>query len=216
MWQLIAIVSGTLITLLVGVANVTFSMSLATGDTLGIPNSYLFAALGIALDLGLIACTFAYHKGDETQKALCAALFVICSLYSVHSLHGYLSLNTGKGKLQDSVQTSILSELKQREAQALLLKGRDLAANYQTITALRSQLTTAPALPIRGFEWIVAVCVWFYSSTCWYAFFGTKHLTELPKPTIKEPPHATPGITNGKVAEPKDNAGRRAQRNRLI
>lgn len=191
MWQLIAIVSGASVTLLMGIANVAYSMSLASGETLGIPNTVLFAVLGIALDLGMIASTFGYRNGDETQKALCAALFIIASAYSIHSMHGYLTMNTGKGKLTDTLQTSLIAELKVKEAQAQTLKGTSLTKAYQDIETLRARLQPPTALPLTGYEWLLALSLWFYNATCWVAFFGTPDKTQkpnIPLPTPKAAP----------------------------
>jgi len=200
MWQLIAIISGASVTLLMGIANVAYSMSLATGETLGIPNSYLFAILGGSLDLLMVAAPFAFHNANPVRRVILAVIFTIASLYSVHAMHGYLKTQTTSVTINETYHRELDLRLKEKRP------------DFKAIEQLRSQIKPA-SLPVQGFEWLLAVSLWFINATIWYAFFGG-HLTTTLKQTMERTVHAATGNRHGEAT--KDITRRRTASNRLI
>ena len=96
LWQLLALVSGAIITPVMALASISYNATLGTGDLafpwLPVTNRMLFSSLALAFDLGMIASVFGFlhwRASNRMAAFICVILFAIASVYSVHSVRGY-------------------------------------------------------------------------------------------------------------------------------
>lgn len=207
LWQYLALISGAIITAVMALASISYSATLATPDAafrwLPVTNTIVFSLLALALELGMIASVFGFLQWLRTNRAgtaLCAALFVIASLCSIHSVRGYIALNVTKSLAPAArsadVYASLKLELDQAQAHLAGLRAALLKARRRERDALRRQITqtsneieatrkrlfetdnTKLVSPLAGLEWFLAVTLWFFNATCWTAWFG--HRTDAP------------------------------------
>lgn len=201
LWHPLAAVSGSIITLVMALASISYTATLASPEPafawLPVPNTVLFAILALAFDLGMIASVFgALHwwPANRLGAIICVALFVIASLFSIHSVRGYIALNLTKSaapSLQSAdVYASLKLELGQTQTylarlQALYASAgrRERSRLDQRIEAARTAVHDArkrlaqSAMPVHvsplaGLEWFLAVTLWFFNATCWMGWFG--------------------------------------------
>ena len=211
LWQYPACLSGAIITVVMALASISYNATLGTPDPafqwLPVTNTTLFSILALAFDLGMVASVFGFlHWRHQNKPAaiICAALFAISSVYSIHSVRGYIALNVTKSlapaKRSEDVYASIKLELRQAQEhlarlRTALLKAnrrrhkilnRDIAHLSRTIQETRNRLaqteTGRHVSPLRGLEWFLAVTLWFFNATCWGAWFGYK--TDAPLKTL--------------------------------
>ncbi|MEO0792371.1 MAG: hypothetical protein AAFY27_07495 [Pseudomonadota bacterium] len=200
-WQIIAIVSGTIITTVMAVASVSYTTTLTTPEPIfpwvPIPNTVLFGAMALAFDLGMIVSIFGtlhWWPRHRLRAWLCGMLFVIASLFSVHAVRGAIALNVLKAEAPAARSTDLYASLKLDLAQAQSHLGNVQAAytnagrrerrrlDAQILSArkavqdARTRLVQAdvPARvsPIAGLDWVLAIMLWFFNATCWSAWFG--------------------------------------------
>jgi len=200
-WQFLALISGSIITAVMALASISYTATLASPEPafalLPMPNTFLFAILALAFDLGMIASVFgALHwwPTNRVGATACVALFVIASLFSIHAVRGYIALNITKaaapalqsadlyaslkldlqqtqqhlGQLQDSYKTVGRKERR-------LLDDR-ISTARQAVQEARTRLAQADmpvhVSPLVGLEWFLAIILWFFNATCWSAWFG--------------------------------------------
>ena len=209
-WQILASFSGAIIAIVMAFASVSYNATLGTEDAAfawlpAISNSNLFAALALAFDLGMIASVFGFlhwRPTNRTGAALCAALFVIASLFSIHSVRGYIALNLTRSLAPAERAADIyqllkrelvqdqqhLSRLREKILEADRRERRSIQAD---ITALETRIevtrtrlgkadTGRHVSPLAGLEWFLAVTLWFFNATCWTAWFGYKSTVQPP------------------------------------
>jgi hypothetical protein len=205
LWQYLALPSGTIIAIVMALASVSYNATLGTPEPAFawlpiVTNTGLFSALALAFDLGMIASVFGFlhwRHASRAGAALCIALFAIASLFSVHSVRGYIALNLSKtlapAARAADVYQSLSMELRHDQehmvrlrAKLLDAKGRrdrrrlesDVEQLARTIHDTRSRLartkTGAHVSPLAGLEWFLAMTLWFFNATCWYAWFGDR------------------------------------------
>lgn len=201
-WQYLALISGVIVALAMGLASVSYSATLGTNESafplLLVTNAQLFAGLALAFELAMISSVFGFWhwRGQSLLAAIfCLALFAISSTYSVHAVHGYIALNVTKTENQDARFRDISGSFKREldEAQAhlsalntLRLKARgrrglalasEINAQRRLIEVTRSRLArTATGIhvsPVAGLEWFLALSLWVFNAICWTAWFGT-------------------------------------------
>ena len=207
LWQYFALVSGAIIATVMALASVSYNATLGTHDFaftyLPLTNSFLFSCLGLAFDFGILASVFGFlhwRNRNRVGAIVCAVLFIIASLYSIHSVRGYIALNVTKSlapaKQSEDVYTSIKRELQHTQEYLTQLRAahikakrrerrhleRQIAKLSSTIQETRNTLAQAkPGMhvsPFIGLEWFLAITLWFFNATCWGAWFGYK--TEAP------------------------------------
>lgn len=200
-WQLLAIVSGSIFTVIMAAASISYTTTLASPDRaftwLPISNQLLFALLALAFDLGMIASVFgaaAWWPSHRVAALTCCALFVIASLFSVHAVRGYIALNLTKASAPAERSADLYSSLKLELEQAQAHLGhsrskyqtaarrerrrleRQITEARVTVQATRTQLAQvampAHVSPLSGHEWQLALMLWFFNATCWFAWFG--------------------------------------------
>ncbi|MFY0609965.1 MAG: hypothetical protein JXQ99_00455 [Hyphomicrobiaceae bacterium] len=200
-WQLLAIVSGSIISVVMAAASISYTATLASPDPafawFPVSNMHIFSVLALAFDLGMIASVFgALHWWSRNRigAVACIALFVIASLFSIHSVRGYIALNLTKtaAPMQRSEELYASLKLELNQAQnhlgQLLLSYK--SANRSDRRRLDRQITAARGVvrdarkallgtrvparvsPLAGLEWFLAVTLWFFNATCWCAWFG--------------------------------------------
>ena len=209
-WQILAVISGAIIAIVMAFASVSYNATLGTSEPAfawlpAISNSNLFAALALAFDLGMIASVFGFwhwlHK-NRIGAALCVALFVIASLFSIHSVRGYIALNLTKSlapaERAADIYQSLKRELDQDQEHLSRLREKKVDAGRRerrsieaAITALETRIevtrtrlgkadTGRHVSPLAGLEWFLAVTLWFFNATCWTAWFGYKSTVQPP------------------------------------
>lgn len=214
LWHPFAVVSGVIITIVMALASISYTAMLASSEPafswFPIPNTVLFAVLALAFDCGMIASVFgALHWWPHSRLAAitCLALFVIASLFSIHSVRGYIALNLTKAAAPSMRSADIYASLKLELDQAQAHLGQ-LQASYKavarrerrrldqriadartTVHETRTRLAQAdvPAhvSPLTGLEWFLAVTLWFFNATCWSAWFGYRtSSTRLEQDTV--------------------------------
>jgi hypothetical protein len=201
LWQLLGLISGSIITTVMAVASVSYTTTLATTDlafaSLPIPNTALFAVLAIAFDLGIIVSVFGmlhWWSVSRMRAVTCICLFAIASAYSIHAVRGYIALNVTKAAAPAVRATDLYASLKLELAQVQAHLGQ-LQATYADadrrerrrldtriaqarggVSAIRDRLARADVpvhvSPLAGLEWFLAVTLWFFNATCWSAWFG--------------------------------------------
>lgn len=200
-WQLLAILSGSIVTIVMAAASVSYTVTLASPEPafvwLTVSNRHLFAVLALAFDLGMIASVFgALHwwPVNRIGAIACVALFGIASLFSIHAVRGYIALNLSQAaepsQRSADLYRSLQLELSQAQAHLGQLQTsykttarRDHRRLDQRIEAARTAVHDARARleqlqmqahvsPLAGLEWLLAVALWFFNATCWSAWFG--------------------------------------------
>ncbi|MEM8971884.1 MAG: hypothetical protein AAGD43_07485 [Pseudomonadota bacterium] len=200
-WQYLALLSGAIIASVMALASISYNATLATNEAvfafLPLPNSVVFSGLALAFDLGMVASVFGVlHWRNRSWPAavVCGVLFAIASLYSVHSVRGYIALNITKAQAPAHRASDVYASLKREllDAQEHLagLRAKLLKANRAqqkriesaiaqvalTIQETRTILARADlgsqVSPLAGLEWFLALTLWFFNATCWSAWFG--------------------------------------------
>lgn len=209
-WQVLAVLSGAIIATVMASASVSYNATLGTEDAAfpwlpAVSNANVFAALAVAFDLGMIASVFGFlhwRQTNRTGAALCVALFLIASLFSIHSVRGYIALNLTRSLApaeraadiyqslkrelaQDQQHLSRLREKKldagRRERRSIVSDITELEARIEvTRTRLAESDTGRHVSPLAGLEWFLAVTLWFFNATCWTAWFGHKAVAQPP------------------------------------
>ncbi len=203
LWQFPALLSGMIVAGALALASISYNGSLGTAapafDLLPISNRLLFQSLALAFDLGMTASVFAFWywlPRSRVAAVLCAALFVIASLFSIHSVHGYIAINltstSAPAKREQDVYASLKRSLEESQKHLFALRNRQLHARGRRRTRLlreirqqerqiiqsRHELAQSKAVvhvsPLKGMEWFLAFTLWFFNATCWTAWFGTR------------------------------------------
>jgi hypothetical protein len=208
-WQYLALLSGAIIAVVMALASISYNATLATQDSvfafLPVPNSVVFSGIALAFDLGMVASVFGvlhWRCRNLPAAIVCGILFAIASLYSVHSVRGYIALNITQSQAPQQRATDVYTSLKRelQESQghlarlrAKLLKAKRneqrrleklIAQLSSTIQVTRTKLAQtnpgANVSPLVGLEWFLAMTLWFFNATCWSAWFGyqTSNLNE--------------------------------------
>lgn len=201
-WQVLALISGAIIAVVMALASISYNSTLGTLEPafalVPISNRSLFEGLALAFDLGMIASVFGFWhwlKSNRVAAAFCTVLFVIASLFSVHSVRGYIALNITKSlapmKRNNDVYASLKLELGEAQAHLSELRSSKLKARGRRRKGLRKEIATqvlmirevlarlvstkitAHVSPLAGLEWFLAVTLWFFNATMWSAWFGT-------------------------------------------
>jgi len=200
-WQILAVISGSIITTVLALASISYTATLASPEPafgwLPVSNTFLFAVLALAFDLGMIASVFgALHWWPHNRLGAitCGALFVIASLFSIHSVRGYIALNLTKAAAPSAKAADLYASLKLELAQAQAHLGQ-VQASYKTggsrdrrqldkridvarqavhdaRTRLAQAIVPVHVWPLAGLEWFLAITLWFFNATCWSAWFG--------------------------------------------
>ena len=200
-WQGLALISGAIVTTVMGIAAISYTATLTTPDPvfewLPIPGTLLFGAMALAFDLGMIASVFgALHwwPAHRLRALMCCALFVIASLFSIHAVRGAIALNITKAAAPAAKAADLYASAKLDLDQAQAHLGR-LQATYTTagrrerqrldtrIAAARTAVQEARThlaqadrpvrvSPVDGLEWLLAIMLWVFNATCWSAWFG--------------------------------------------
>ena len=204
-WHLLAVVSGTTIAIVMGCASISYNATLGTHepafDSLPlVTNAMLFSSLALAFDLGMIASVFGFlnwFNESRIRALVCAVLFVIASLYSVHSVRGYIASNITNARApaerSADIYQSLKSDLQHDQDYRIELRKRlsesrrrserrEIENRIEQISSkihdTRSRLArtdnAAHIAPLAGLEWFLAVTLWFFNATCWSAWFGSK------------------------------------------
>ena len=204
-WHLLAVASGSIIAVAMALASVSYNATLATpGPAFAwlpvLTNVVLFSSLALAFDLGMVASVFGFmhwRGADRIKALLCAVLFVIASIYSVHSVRGYIALNLTRSqapaeraadnyaslRLELHSDQQHLQQLRTRFAKTGgRVRRRDLERTIARLTRkiheLRNHLAQTDighrVLPLDGLEWFLAITLWFFNATCWSAWFGDR------------------------------------------
>jgi hypothetical protein len=200
-WQLLALPSGLIIAVVMALASVSYNATLGTNEPafahLPVTNTTVLSALALALDLGMVASVFGalhWRRRSTPAAVICVILFAIASVFSVHSVRGYIALNITKTDAPRQRTQDLYASLKrglqqdQNHLAALrvaLIKAnrherkrldRRISTLSDKITATRSQLAqTLPSQhisPMSGWEWYLAITLWFFNASCWGAWFG--------------------------------------------
>jgi len=119
LWQIFALISGTIIALAMGLASISYSATLGTDElafpVLPLTNALLFSILAFAFELGMTASVFGFWHWrlcNPLAAMFCVALFVISSAYSVHAVRGYIALNVTKAESTDARVHNIAGSLR--------------------------------------------------------------------------------------------------------
>lgn len=200
-WQVAALISGTIISTVMAFASVSYTATLGTTEPifawLPIPNSFIFGGLALAFDLGMIASVFGmlhWWPRHRARAFAALALFLIASLFSIHAVRGYVASTVTKAAAPAAQQAELYRSLKLdlQQAQDHLgqlqasytkvgrrdrkLLQKEIAAARDTVQDAHARLAQADApaviLPLTGFEWSLAIILWFFNATCWTAWFG--------------------------------------------
>ena len=200
-WQFLALPSGLIIAVVMALASVSYNATLGTNEPafarLPVTNAMVLSVLALALDLGMIASVFgALHWRSRSRPAavVCVMLFAIASVFSVHSVRGYIALNITKTDAPKQRSQDLYASLKREVEQGqdhltdlrtALIKAnrherkrldRRINSLSDKIAATRSQLATAVPTqhisPMSGWEWYLAITLWFFNASCWGAWFG--------------------------------------------
>jgi hypothetical protein len=210
LWQLFAVVSGSIIAVVMALASISYTATLASPEpaftSLPVSNATVFAVLALAFDLGMIASVFgALHWWPNNRLAAitCVALFVIASLFSIHAVRGYIALNLTKAAAPSMRSADLYASLKLELSQAQAHLGQ-LQASYklaarrerrrlehriagarqivqETRTRLAQENVPVHVSPLTGLEWFLAITLWFFNATCWTAWFGHSSLSSSRK-----------------------------------
>ncbi len=220
LWQFLALISGAIVTSVMALASISYSATLASPEPalawLPVPNTWLFAVLALALDLGMIASVFAAFRWwscDRIAAVAAIGLFIIASLYSIHAVRGYIALNLTASaapsarsadayvslKLELGQAQTFLGDLQTSFAEASRGERTRLAPQIETarkaVQDARTRLarvdTVAHVSPLAGLEWFLAVTLWIFHATCWSAWFGTGERQQAHAPPARPTEHDT-------------------------
>ncbi len=201
-WQILAAISGAIIATVMALASINYNATLGTPEPafhwLPVSNSVVFSALALAFDFGMIASVYGFlewRTSNKIRAAFCAALFGIASLFSIHSVRGYIALNLTKSlapaERSVDIYHSLKLELHHDQQHLERLRARLLGARRRerrTIQEQAEQLShkihdtrsrlaqtdnTAVVSPLEGLEWFLALTLWFFNASCWGAWFGS-------------------------------------------
>ncbi len=201
-WQLLALISGTIIAGVMALASISYNATLGTLEPafalLPITNRAMFSSLALAFDLGMVASVFGFWHWRENNRVaavICVLLFVIASLFSIHSVRGYIAHNITKTLAPMERNKDVYASLKQELVEVqkhlgalrtslLKTRGRrrtrrqrEIARQVILVHKVRARLASAqPSVsvtPLAGLEWFLALTLWFFNATCWTAWFGT-------------------------------------------
>ena len=228
LWQVLALISGAIIAVVMALASVSYNATLGTNEPAFswlpfLTNAFVFSALALAFDLGMIASVFGvlhWHEVSRVKAAVCAVLFLIASLFSIHSVRGYIALNvttslTPAARSQD-IYTSLKTELSQDQTHLAELRSARLTASRRerrsierrlaelatkiddTRTSLAHMKVQVSVSPLAGLDWFLAVTLWFFNATCWTAWFGAK-----PKGAIKTNDTVSTWLAQHDLSEPQ-------------
>lgn len=216
-WQILAALSGAIIAIVMAFASVSYTATLGTSEPAFrwlpfLTNSTLFAVLALAFDLGMVASVFGFLHWRQSSKigaALCVALFVIASLFSIHAVRGYIATNLTKSlapaERAADIYNSLKTELEQDQHHVARLRERGLDAGRreragleQAVAQLQSKIHDTRKIlaqaengrhvsPLDGLEWFLAITLWFFNATCWTAWFGYNSRTVVtPSDTVAD------------------------------
>ena len=200
-WQYLALLSGAIIASVMALASISYNATLATEKVafafVPFPNTLLFSGLALAFDLGMVASVFGvlhWRNRNLPAAVVCAILFAIASLYSIHSVRGYIALNITESQVPTAkagdLYRSLKRELNQAQDHLAGLRIQHLKANrngqrrlekliaqvsrtiQETRTTLERTNPGAGVSPLAGLEWFLAITLWFFNATCWSAWFG--------------------------------------------
>jgi hypothetical protein len=200
-WQYLALLSGAIIALVMALASISYNATLATENAafvlVPLPNTVVFSGLALAFDLGMVASVFGvlhWRNRNLPAAIVCAILFAIASLYSIHSVRGYIALNITEAQAPSARAGDLYSSLKRELDQAqdhlaglriqhLKAKRSEqrrleklMAQVSRTIQETRTTLARTDigitVSPLAGLEWFLAITLWFFNATCWSAWFG--------------------------------------------
>ena len=209
-WQLLALISGTIIAGVMALASISYNATLGTLEPafalLPITNREMFSSLALAFDLGMVASVFGFwhwRTSNQVAAAICVLLFVIASLFSIHSVRGYIAINITKSLAPMERNKDVYASLKQELSEAqkhlgalrtslLKTRGRrrtrrqrEIARQVILVREVRARLASAQpsasVTPLAGLEWFLALTLWFFNATCWTAWFGTSANKEKKK-----------------------------------
>ncbi len=201
-WQLLALTSGTIIAGVMALASISYNATLGTLEPafalLPITNKAMFSSLALAFDLGMVASVFGFwhwRASNRVAATICVLLFVIASLFSIHSVRGYIAMNITKSLAPMERNKDVYASMKQELTQAqnhlgalrtslLKTRGRrrtrrqrEIARQVILVHEVRARLASAQPVakvtPLAGLEWFLALTLWFFNATCWTAWFGT-------------------------------------------
>lgn len=211
-WQVLALISGAIITCVLALASISYNATLGTDEPafalLPISNRALFSSLALAFDLGMIASVFGFWywlNSNRIAAFICLPLFIIASLFSIHSVRGYIAINITKSLAPLQREQHLYGSLKQELSdgqnhlgalRTSLLKTRgqrrirlrkEIAQQVIMIDEVRARIVSskivAPITPLAGLEWFLAVTLWFFNATCWTAWFGTN--SHMPSKVVR-------------------------------
>ncbi len=180
-WQLLALISGTIIAVVMALASISYNATLGTLEPafalLPITNRAMFSSLALAFDLGMVASVFDFwhwRASSSVAATICVLLFAIASLFSIHSVRGYIALNITKSlapmERNKDVYVSLKRELTQAQSQlgalrTSLLKARgrrrtrrqrEIARQVIFVRKARARLASAQptvnVTPLAGLE----------------------------------------------------------------
>jgi hypothetical protein len=191
-WHLLAVVSGTIIAVVMAFASISYNATLGTAEpAFGwlplLTNAMLFASLALAFDLGMVASVFGFLHWRDTSRIkafVCAILFVIASAYSVHSVRGYiatnLTLSQAPAERSADLYASLHLELRNDQDYLAQLRTqlletqrrsarRDLENDIEQISSKIQELRTRLAQTDRGHHVApLAGIEWFLAITLWF------------------------------------------------
>lgn len=216
-WQLLALISGTIIAGVMALASISYNATLGTLEPafalLPVTNRSMFSSLALAFDLSMVASVFGFwywRVSNRVAATICILLFVIASLFSIHSVRGYIAINITKSLAPMERNKDVYASLKQELSEAqnhlgalrtslLKTRGRrrtrrqkEIARQVILVHEVRARLASAQpsasVTPLAGLEWFLALTLWFFNATCWTAWFGTSAVatkTGVPQPNMK-------------------------------
>ncbi len=184
-WQLLALISGTIIAGVMALASISYNSTLGTLEPafahVPISNRTLFEALALAFDLGMVVSVFGFWhwwRSNKVAATICILLFVIASLFSIHSVRGYIATNITKSLAPMERNKDVYASLKQGLSQAqnhlgalrtslFRTKGRrgtrrqrEIARQVILVHEARARLASAQPVanvtPLAGLEWFLA------------------------------------------------------------
>ena len=205
-WQYLALLSGSIIAVVMALASISYNSTLGTSNPafgwVPVTNKTLFEVLALAFDLGMIASVFGFwhwQGRNRVAAAICVMLFLIASVFSVHSVRGYIALNVTKSlaplKRNKDIYASLKLDLAQAQNHMASLQAALIKARGRTRTRLLREVEKQPGkiqlsrnnlarteidaqvAPVPGLDWFLSIILWIFNSTCWTAWFGTRSRT---------------------------------------
>ena len=216
-WHLLAAISGSIVTLAMALASVSYNATLGSVEPAFrwlplLQNAHVFSALALAFDLAMVASVFAFlewRRRSPLRACICAILFLIASAFSVHSVRGYIAANITRAlapsERHHDLYLSLRRELADAQALARALDQKRIGAGRRTarrlarernalaqrIDEIRKRLAKAPSdapvRPLPGLDWFLAFTLWFFNATCWAAWFGRKNVARPQERGVTQP-----------------------------